>query len=710
MNKSIKEVRNFFYSQAFADGLRTTAAILLPSLILSYFNLFEVGLTISLGATCVSMTDAPGPLTHKRNGMLYCSLFIFITAIITAWARMNVYTLGLEIFLASFLFSMFAVYGVRASSVGSASMLVLILSMDRSVEGWQVIVDGTLIFAGGLWYMMISIFFYRIRPYRPAQRALGECIREIAAYLSIKADFYSTATDLEEDYRKLLAQQIVVSEKLEAVRELFFKTRQIIKESSFNGRKLVLALVEAVDLFEDITAAYYDYASLRKKFGHTGILDAISLEAKRLAVQLDDIGIAIQSNADYIKNEDFYTALQKIKTEIDAVGKTDGISNLVLKKLLVNLRNLQQRVSDIQHYFSKEAPARRTTANRELKRFVTHQSFDGKLFWGNLSMKSSIFRHSLRVCIACIAGFAIAEIVAYGDYSYWIVLTVAFILKPAYGLTKQRNYQRIIGTVAGGLLGVLILIFIPDKKWQFIFLVLFMLGNYSFQRINYLVMVICITPFVFILFSFLGVGILEVAPERILDTIIGCALAFAASYFLFPNWESDGLKNFLHQMLKANKAYFEKLVEGLQGNSIRTVDYKLARKEVYVSSANLSAAFQRMLSEPKSKQKASKQVQQFVVLNHIFLFNIATLASTIVGKEVKTYPSSIIHSAKKVMAILNQCLRRFDEEEEQILLLNKTREASEPDGGENLLLKEQLDFIFRLTQDIDKTTKAILAE
>src|SRR4029078_6731217 len=166
--------------------------------------------------------------------------------------------------------------------------------------------------------------------------------------------------------------------------------------------------------------------------------------------------------------------------------------------------------------------------------------------------ESSVFRHALRVMIGCIVGYMIVHIFTYGHHSYWILLTIAFILKPAFSLTKQRNIERIIGTIAGGAIGVIILIFIPNKNVQFAFLVFFMIGNYSFMRINYLAMVIFVTPFVLILFNFLGVPFIDVAKERILDTVIGCAIAFSAGYFLFPTWESQGLKTYVTDILKSN--------------------------------------------------------------------------------------------------------------------------------------------------------------
>jgi uncharacterized membrane protein (TIGR01666 family) len=573
-----------------------------------------------------------------------------------------------------------------------------------------ILAHSALIMSGGLLYMLISLAAHQLQPYRPAQRMLGDCIREISSYLSIKAAFYDPSTDLQENYKRLVAQQIVVSEKQDAVRELLFKTRQIVRESTRTGRNLVLTFVDSVDLFEDITATYYDYTELRKKFGETGALEKISALIRQMALELNRAGIAIQINADYRSRINFEERMVQLRAEVDALQPALSGNTLVLKKILVNLRRLVNHLNELGKYFIQEERKKRKKSGVDHGHFVSHQSLDAKVFWSNLNFRSAGFRHALRVAIACLVGFVVVNLLAYGAHSYWILLTIAFILKPAFSLTKQRNVERLIGTLAGGAVGVLILYFVHNRDLLFAFLVLFMLGNYSFMRINYLAMVFCVTPFVLILFSFLGLGgFRDVAQERLLDTVIGCAIAFTASYFLFPSWESNTLKTHMESMLKANAAYLQKIIEGLSGRSIRMLEYKLVRKEVYVSSANLSAAFQRMLSEPKSKQSNSKPVHQFVVLNHILFSNIATLAASLLNRENRAHPHHLVALAKTSLHRLNESILRLHPEEP---VEAQPAEAAQPHAataeGDDALLKDQLEFIHKLSVDIDKTVKEAL--
>jgi uncharacterized membrane protein (TIGR01666 family) len=711
MRKQLKEFQHFFYTQEFADGLRTTIAILLPSLILSYFGQLHTGTTISMGAICATISDAPGPLRHKRNGMLFCILFIFLSALITGFARMNIYVLGLELLLCSFIYSMFSVYGARATAVGSAALLVLILTMDQPVTGAGIIWQAVYIASGGLWYTLISLTFSSIQPYRPAQRALGRCIIELAKFIRIKAKFYDTHTNLDKDYEALFDQQVVVSEKQENVRELFFKSRQFIKDTTHKGNTLLLTFVDVVDMFEEVTATYYDYHSLRGRFQQYTILADISQFINQMADELHTIGLAIQSNTLYVKHTNFEPLLTNLKKEVDAINEQEkGTSNLVLKKIIVNVRRLVQRINDIAHYFEPAAQKKDRISNLDLQRFVSHQSFDSKLLLDNLNLNSSIFRHSLRVAIACMIGFIISKTFNYGQHSYWILLTIAFILKPAFSLTKQRNVERIIGTIAGGLIGVLILVFIPNTKVQFIFMVLFMLGTYSNLRTNYILMVLFVTPFVLILFSFIGIGFMQVARERVIDTVIGCAIAFPISYLLFPKWEAEQFTDPIKNMLKANIDYLMMTARTFAGETVKTLEYKLARKEVYIHSANLAAAFRRMLSEPKSKQKKKKDIHQFVVLNHILFSNIASI-TTLATTQTPHVNQQALRLTRQSLSALCNALKQLDPNCSitDMERVQESGQSTEVETAEDLLQKEQLEFIHKISVDIEKATKRIAA-
>ncbi|HEY1113980.1 MAG TPA: FUSC family membrane protein [Chitinophagaceae bacterium] len=707
MNSKVRTIRQFLNSQHFIDGLRTTVAILSPALIAAYYGELQWGFTLSLGALCVALTDAPGPITHRENGMKACIASLFVVATITLFIQHNIYLLGLEILLFSFFFSMFSVFGNRAGSIGTASILVMILSMDQITPREDIWLYSLLIVSGGLWYMFISIVAYYLRPYRPAQRALGNCITEIARYLSIKADFYDSSTDLKTDYQKMVNQQVVVNEQLEVVRELFFKTRQILKQETLLAKKLVVTFDETVDLFEDITATYYDYKTLRERFKDIGVLDTFAVIIRTVAHELEQIGLAIQSNSTYTKGTNFDEEIRHLKNHIDEiVGREHTEHTLVLRRIMVNVRRIMLRVRFVNSYFDKNAPVSKTKL--DYSRFVRHEPIDPRLFWNNLNFESLTFKHSIRVAVACIIGFIVAKTLSYGQHTYWILLTIAFIIKPAFGLTRQRNVERIQGTFLGAFIGVLILYFIRNTNVQFALLVVFMVGAYSFLRTRYFPMVVFTTAYVVLLFKFLGFPFATVVQERVLDTVIGSAIAFTVSYLLFPSWEVHQLKNYMRDVLKANADYLQKLLEGLLQHRISIMDYKLARKEIYIHSANLSAAIQRMLSEPRNKQAHGKEVEHFSILNHLLFSNVATLVATVIQQPGQAYSEEAIDEAARALARLTESIQKLESDYPTPRIeAGSLISSSEPVTDVQFI--GQLQHIHKLTSDIDRSLNIILA-
>jgi uncharacterized membrane protein (TIGR01666 family) len=700
-----QNIQYFLFSQYLSDGIRITVEIILPAVIFSQFGRLDLGLIMSTGALGVSLTDAPGPIEHKRNGMLYCILCTFLIALITGFVNTNVYLLGLLVLVSSFFFTMLSVFGNRAASLGTAVLLIMVLRMDKIAPPLEVIYDSLLILSGGIWYILIALLFLKLYPYRPAQRLLGNCLHETARFLRIKSALYNVNSNITEEYRKLVAQQVVVNERQDELRELLYKTRELIKEPTDSGKLLVVTFADVMDLYENIMATWYDYELLRKRFGDSNILGEVSIIIQNIADEIDRIGLAIQSNLQYKKQYELLPALEALKTRIDAM-EDPGNSNLILKKILVNLRNLGERTDELMNYFrAGTAEKRKLRSDIEYSKFVSHQVISKNVFINNLGLESGVYRHSLRMMITCITGFIIAKLLPNANHSYWIILTIIVILKPGFSLTRQRNFERFFGTIAGGLIGFLIVYFIHDRTALFALIIFFMIGTYTFIRVNYIVMVIFTTPYILILLSLLGVGFVNVAEERLLDTAIGSVLSFMASYLLFPHWESAQLESYLISVLKANLNYLNQLTQLFSGTAGSLLEYKLVRKELYVSTANLSAAFQRMLSEPKSKQRNSNEIYEFMVLNHVLASNIASLSANMINNH-GLYTKEILLPLKKSISILNKSLLQLDntsliEEPAQTATVHINKHKMDTH------VPEQLNFIYKVSCDIGRVTNKI---
>lgn len=711
----IKSYRSFIYSHYLTEGIRMTAGILLPAFILSFFGMLQIGVVISVGALCVSIPDNAGPINHRRTAMLVCTIAIFLVSLTVGFVAYSPVLLGILLFSYCFFFSMLGVYGVRAGSIGVSALLVMMLNISVHREGWEVLWHALYIFAGGAWYTLLSLALYTFRPYKLAQQALGDCMQSIANYLRIRANFYDKQIDPDANYQHLLQQQIIVQEKQSLVSELVFKTRDIVKETTTTGRILVMIYLDAADLFERVMTSYQVYATLHTFFDEYTILQKFKELAIGLATELDEIGIALKSGKPSTEQPALWEKINDTLEQYEQLRlihlNPDNIEGFIsLRRILDNIQDIAARIQTLHKYTTYD----RKLPKRHLYRIdhsglTTHQDITPEVFVDNLSFQSNIFRHSLRVSVAVIAGYLISLFFEIG-HSYWILLTIIVILKPAYSLTKKRNTDRLIGTICGALIGVIILYLVKNYIALLVIMICLMAGTYIFIRKHYFTSVLLMTPYIILFFHLLNPeGFTSVLTDRVIDTAIGSVIAFAASILLVPAWEHTTIKTYMTEMLEANSEHFSSVAGAFEKQQQVEINrFYVARSNAMIALANLSDAFTRMLSEPRIKQKGINEVNQFVVLNHMLTSHIATLSY-----YIQIYAET--HHSEKFAAVKNDILRRIADATD---LLNGLPVQTKPAARNDFLrlLNEQVNSLMETRKkelhdgNWETTTKKLLSE
>jgi len=664
----VKEYKSFITSYYLSDGIRMTIGIALPAIVLSYFQLLASGIVASLGAMCVSMPDTPGPIHQRRNAMLVCVGIVSIVALLTGFASTHPVLLGSLIFIFCFFFSMLGVYGARANSIGVSALIVMVLNIDRPQHGEAVLLNTAFVCAGGVWYMILSLLLYSFRPYKLVQQALGDCILATSDYLRARASLYDKQVNYENVYRQMLEKQINVHETQNLVRELLFKSRDIVKESTNTGRTLVMIFLDIVDLFERAMTSYQDYKALHRYFDGTDILLRFKQLILELSKELDEIGLAVKSGRTSAETNSLRFHIKEVQEYFenfrDKKRTAENIEGFInLRHILNGIQDVADRIYTLHQYttYNKKI-SKKFISDLEYARFITHENYDPKLLKDNLSLKSNTFRHALRLSIATIAGYVISKFFLFG-HSYWILLTIIVILKPAYSLTKKRNYERLLGTLGGATIGFIILYFVQDKTALFVIMLLLMVGTYSFLRLNYMIAVILMTPYILVLLHLVtNTNFQTIFGDRIIDTALGSGIAFLANFLLIPTWEHEQIRNYMVQSLEDCTNYFIDISAAFTGKTFTITQYKLSRKNAFVSLANLSDAFTRMLSEPKRKQKNSKLIHQFAVLNHMLISHIATLSYYVKPLADKYGSDDFIPVVNYAVAQLNDAKAILNEE------------------------------------------------
>src|ERR1700730_3999089 len=156
----IREYKSFINSHNLSGAVRITVGITLPAIVLGYFNTLSAGIVVSIGAMCVGNTDNPGPIHHRRNGMLACVLIIFLVTLLIDLASASPWITGVLVCVFCFLFSFMGIYGTRASSIGVNALLVMVLNIDRHHTPLESLITAAYVLAGGVWYTTLSLLLY----------------------------------------------------------------------------------------------------------------------------------------------------------------------------------------------------------------------------------------------------------------------------------------------------------------------------------------------------------------------------------------------------------------------------------------------------------------------------------------------------------------------------------------------------------------------
>ncbi len=711
----IRAYKSFINSHYLSEGIRQTIGILLPALTLSLFDQLPVGIALSSGALCVCVTDNSGPIHHRRIAMTVCNAAVFLVALVMGFVVFSPVLLGIVLCVFCFFFSMLNVYGARAGLVGTAALLAMVLNLSHTREGWDVVWNALYLLLGGIWYMLFSLALYGVRPYKVLQQALGDLIQNTAEYLRIRAAFYDKQVNYEANYRELMHQQVILQEKQNMLGEMIFKTRSIVKESTHISRILLMIYLDTVDLFESVMTSYQDYATLHGYFDDMQILDRYQNLALSLADQLDEIGLAVKSGRPSDEHTDVQKQINETKERHDQLRKeflnASNVEGFIsLRGILNNVQDIEDRLSTLHHYTTYDRNLSKKEAHKiDYKKFVGHQEITPGIFFDNFNLNSGTFRHSLRVTVAVLIGYLFSLFFTIG-HSYWILLTIIVILKPAYSLTKQRNGDRLIGTVSGVLIGIVILRFVHPTLAVLSIMIILMALSYTFMRKNYLIGVLFMTPYVILFFHLLNPDDFRaLLIDRVIDTVIGSAIAFVASIFLVPAWEHTTIRTYMIDMLQHNATYFTSVIKGMkEKDGTAVTQTRLARRDALVALANLSDAFNRMMSEPSWKQRGVKDLHRFVVLNHMLSSHIATLNHQL-QIEKKYYPT------EQFSSVYADIYQYFLNSIEVLQHKPETKQAVNPKNSLRLLNSLTNDLLAKRKTEIEEghletTTKKSLLE
>ncbi|CAB3730629.1 hypothetical protein LMG24238_05699 [Paraburkholderia sediminicola] len=559
------EIKKFLYSQYFYGGLRIAVGVSLPAILcLIVFHDRELGFTIATGALGACVVDMPGPLKYKHNEMLACTVIGFLSALATGIATVNPVALWCTVVPLTFVLSLIVVYGNRWPQISFATLFMMIMTLEEHFTPMQALVNASWILVGGLWYTYWSTFVSRWMMHRIEQQALAESVFACADYLLARAAFYDLNNDLDECYRNLVDKQITAVERQDAARDIVLRNLPKLKAGRLEPRRAMLfnLFINTVDLHELFVGTHVDYSLVRSTFGGSDLLVFYRDLIRKSAADLEEIGLAVLQNQPPRTRINVKAELRAIEFEIELMRKQDLATKNpeAYSAVSSTFRRIWSatRLIDRMHQSLSSDPSATETElrlDKALSRFVSSRRVPFGQIFSNLTMASPSFRHALRVTIAVAVGFWLGRLLPLTN-AYWIVMTTVIILKPGYSLTKQRNGQRIVGTLIGCAASIALMIFVKEPHILLVVMFASMVMSYSLLLFNYTASVVFTSSYVLLMFHLLAPGSMRIIGERAIDTVVGCAIAIAASH-LFPYWEYRLMGKLVNNMINATRQYLE---------------------------------------------------------------------------------------------------------------------------------------------------------
>ncbi|MGW3029942.1 FUSC family protein [Streptomyces sp. NPDC001178] len=211
----------------------------------------------------------------------------------------------------------------------------------------------------------------------------------------------------------------------------------------------------------------------------------------------------------------------------------------------------------------------------------------------NVTLSANSWRYGLRLALCIGIAQALVSIVPV-PRSYWVALTITFVLKPDFGSVFSRALLRALGTVAGLVIAAAVLAAVPRGWWDVVAMLVLAPLIPALTPRGYGYQTAAITPVILLLSDILNHQGTALLLPRLVDSLIGCGIALVAGYLLWPeSWHTrvgDRLADAV-----ANTAEY---VESAFGDGTEPAARARMRRRLYRDLSLIRTEFQRALTEP----------------------------------------------------------------------------------------------------------------
>jgi uncharacterized membrane protein YccC len=552
------------------------------------------GIAVSGGATMIGLTDSGVPYRGRVRAMLIASavaaISTFVGEVTGSYDALAVALLGLWSFGAG----MFIALGLPTYFVALMAPLAMVVVASYPADAVHSIERAGLVLVGGLFQIVLVLALWRVHAHRPERAAVARLYRAMAVWISDPRDADQRAPVLMrlEGARAALdlAEGRVVTPSPAA--EAF---RTLVDEADRTYLDLVVLRNARTELKSHDLAITDALALARATAGEVLAAVADALDRGHWRGDSDALRLRLDTAVGALRNE-----LERRRT----AGEAEVAEQLAaLLKRGASVRAELRAAVDLAVSWQRDGPppSEDPVRHRRIRPAALATHGVRAILRANLTMRSSAFRHAVRLGVTTAAGAAAYRALDL-PHGYWVPLTVLFVLRPDFGATFTRGFQRFIGTAAGVVLATLIAAaFHPGPYALAVLSTVFAVGIFAFMLSNYALFTVSVTAFIVFLVSFGGAPEYKTALQRFVASVIGAALTLGF-YALWPTWERSTLPTTLADLIEADRGYLSAVLACWLDPLSQDPDaLREARARGRVARTNTEAAIQRALEEPAGR-------------------------------------------------------------------------------------------------------------
>jgi uncharacterized membrane protein YccC len=271
--------------------------------------------------------------------------------------------------------------------------------------------------------------------------------------------------------------------------------------------------------------------------------------------------------------------------------------------------------------------------------------------WENLTRDSVVLRHALRVGITTTVAVWLTRGLGY-SHGYWVTITVLTVMQPYTGPTFLKGLQRVVGTVLGGILAAAVASWLHDPHAIMLLAFFTVALSVALIPLNYALFTIFLTV-TFVLLAEVQSGDWNLARVRIINTLIGGALALGGTWLLWERSERVRFPEQLAAALRAALEFFRQVISAWLGDwKSQAPAVAEAQRKMGLEAINAEASFQRLLSEPRRRMEPLEPLMTLLAYTRRFAVAVISLSTTPHGQVTKPVRDSLERFASTAEQVL----------------------------------------------------------